>query len=44
MRSLAVISPACSPEKEDSRRIGREGKVLVAERILRVNRIKGRDG
>lgn len=28
-------------EEEDRRRIGRERKVLVAERILHVNRIKG---
>ncbi|WP_164598494.1 IS110 family RNA-guided transposase [Rhizobium ruizarguesonis] len=30
-----------TPEDEDRRRIGRERKVLVAERVLHVNRIKG---
>lgn len=28
------------PEEQDRRRIGRERKVLVAERVLRVHRIK----
>ncbi|WP_425484120.1 IS110 family transposase [Allomesorhizobium camelthorni] len=30
-----------TPEEEDRRRIGRERKALVAERVLHVNRIKG---
>ena len=30
-----------TPEEEDRRRIGRERKALVAERILHVNRVKG---
>lgn len=30
-----------TPEDEDRRRIGRERKVLVAERVMHVNRIKG---
>ena len=30
-----------TPEEEDRRRIGRERKVLVAERVLHVNRING---
>jgi len=30
-----------APDDEDRRRIGRERKVLVAERVLHVNRIKG---
>jgi transposase len=30
-----------SPEEEDRRRIGRERKVLIAERTLHVNRLKG---
>lgn len=30
-----------APEEEDRRRIGRERKALVAERVLHVNRVKG---
>lgn len=30
-----------TPEEEDRRRIGRERKALIAERILHVNRVKG---
>lgn len=30
-----------TPEEEDRRRIGRERKALVAERILHINRVKG---
>lgn len=30
-----------TPEEEDCRRIGRERKALVAERVLHVNRVKG---
>jgi transposase len=30
-----------SPEEEDNRRIGRERKTLIAERVFHVNRIKG---
>lgn len=30
-----------TPEEEDRRRIGRERKALVAERVLHVNRVKG---
>lgn len=30
-----------TPEEEDRRRIGRERKALVAERVLHVNRLKG---
>jgi transposase len=30
-----------TPEEEDRRRIGRERKTLIAERIEHVNRIKG---
>ena len=34
-----VVAP--SPEEEDRRRIYRERQVLIAERIVHVNRIKG---
>ena len=39
-RVCAMVRPP-SPEEEDRRRLGRERKTLVAERIAHVNRIKG---
>jgi transposase len=39
-RVCAIVRPP-SPEEEDRRRIGRERKMLVAERIKLANRIKG---
>lgn len=30
-----------SPEEDDNRRVGRERKTLIAERVFHVNRIKG---
>lgn len=39
-RVCAMVRPPC-PEEEDRRRIGRERKTLVTERIMLVNRIKG---
>lgn len=30
-----------TPEEDDNRRIGRERKTLIAERVFHVNRIKG---
>jgi transposase len=39
-RVCAMVKPP-TPEEEDSRRLCRERKVLTAERVLHVNRIKG---
>ncbi|OKP63302.1 IS110 family transposase [Ensifer adhaerens] len=39
-RVCAMVNPP-SPEEEDRRRICRERKVLIAERVKHVNRIKG---
>jgi transposase len=39
-RVCAMVKPP-TPEEEDRRRISRERKVLVAERVQHVNRIKG---
>jgi transposase len=36
-----VMVRAPTPEEEDRRRLGRERRVLVAERVEHVNRIKG---
>jgi len=38
---VCVMVRSPTPEEEDRRRLGRERKVLVAERIEHVNRIKG---
>jgi transposase len=38
---VCVMVKAPTPEEEDRRRLGRERKVLVAERVEHVNRIKG---
>ena len=32
---------APTPDKEDRRRLGRKRKVLIAERVKHVNRVKG---
>ena len=38
---VCAMVKAPTPEEEDSRRLCRERKVLIAERVLHVNRIKG---
>jgi hypothetical protein len=39
--SAGTMVKAPTPEEEDRRRVSREGKVLIAERVQHVNRIKG---
>jgi transposase len=38
---VCAMVKAPTPDEEDRRRVGRERKVLIAERVKHVNRVKG---